>query len=724
LRTGLRRWRYFVIIFLPIAVLGGLQFWSTCSTQQIVNEAVREAASIDRYDLALEKTRQDLIGQRIANYSRGNFETNLATGLGTLSAILISIVGAVLVYFGHLNEHQKARSEAKARAKDRQDRLAATLSETLSRLVSEEPRERVVGAAGLLPFFGPDRKGYHLQALATLIAAARIKGDPPEMRQTVRLAVEHAVRGVKHDFLVQVSWQGVQLPSINLIGLDLRGWDLRDAMLENAKLTGANLDGATLEAADLRGAQLQEATLVGANLTHADLAGASLAGATLKGAQIDSIKVLNLDLRGTDFKGLKSGWRGVPWDVTANWRKAHFDDDARAELEAKYGSEAPSARVFMLMWEISPIVAGGTWTACYHLVRNLRQRGADLTIVVPWDQSAIWQNAFGIDVPIVALGMVPPPGSVDGLGMVWSSYSRQGAQSETILHRLLDEFQRLLEIYVRDNPPDLIHAHEWVTFGAAKTAASVAGVPWIAHFHSVEADRQLPGIEDKLTREIENDAVKNATTIIVPSDVTKRRLKLAYNADAGRINVVPNALSEGVSSSETGSFETKRVIFVGRLSGQKGLERFGEVAKRVHAAGVGSTFEVYGVGENLTVIPQYPITWKGALRWVDRGNAYRAASVLLVPSRSEPFGMVILEAMQHCVPVIYPNDAGAAEVLQSGVKISAADVDAMTAQVVRLLGSRSAWEETVRAQTREIESYANQSYERFVITTWQQVREQ
>ena len=140
---------------------------------------------------------------------------------------------------------------------------------------------------------------------------------------------------------------------------------------------------------------------------------------------MDSIQVLNLDLEGTDFSGIGAGWRGVPWDATANWRQAKFDDAVRAEMEAKYGSEAPAIRVLMLMWEAPPLVAGGTWTACYHLVRNLRRRGADVTVVVPWDRAALLPNPFGVDVPIVALGITPPDaaGSVYGGGAQgWSPY--------------------------------------------------------------------------------------------------------------------------------------------------------------------------------------------------------------------------------------------------------------------------------------------------------------
>lgn len=193
------RWRFLVLIFLVVAlVLTVLQVWSAVSTQRIVLEAIEQTASKSSTELGTEKTRQELIGQRIANDSRGNIQTNLAAGLGALSAVIISIAGAILAFFGYLNYRQKERdnraeaadkerherekerlARSDAQNKDRQDRLAATLSETLSRLVSKESRERVVGAAGLLPFFSSDRADFHLQALAPLIAAARIKDDPP-----------------------------------------------------------------------------------------------------------------------------------------------------------------------------------------------------------------------------------------------------------------------------------------------------------------------------------------------------------------------------------------------------------------------------------------------------------------------------------------------------------------------------------------------------------------
>ena len=145
----------------------------------------------------------------------------------------------------------------------------------------------MVGAAGLLPFFHPDRADFHLQALAALIAAARFDNELPQVRQGIRLGVEHALGAISREILAQISWQDVKLPSINLAGRDMRGLDLRDAFLENAKLTGARLDNADLNNAKLQGAHLEGTSLKNANLVHTDLAGATLENAHLSGANLE-----------------------------------------------------------------------------------------------------------------------------------------------------------------------------------------------------------------------------------------------------------------------------------------------------------------------------------------------------------------------------------------------------------------------------------------------------
>jgi len=429
------------------------------------------------------------------------------------------------------------------------------------------------------------------------------------------------------------------------------------------------------------------------------------------------------------------------------------------------------------LWEIPPMVAGGTWTACYHLVRNLRRRGADVTVVVPWARKDIIMDPlpFGMEVPVVTLDIEVPIEAVGGSdwspyrqaavpapyarpsytgwspyggGALWSGYTtpvfgpyggRQGAYggsygspygssyspygagslSGSVLYGLIGYFRQRLRDYVASRPVDLIHAHDWVTFDAARAAAEHLRIPWIAHFHSTEADRQ-PGSADPLVARIEQGAVDSAARIVAVSDMTRRTISAAYDPSGRRqIDVVPNGLSEGIAPiSEMGRFETHRVVFLGRLSRQKGVDRFCQVAEIVRRSGFIADFVAYGDGPDRHLLAQHGIDARGALGWDKRGTAFRGASALLVPSRAEPFGMVVLEAMQRRVPVIYPAESGAAEVLESGTKVAEGDVKAMAAAVTSLLGDLGTWERAATAAEREIAQFADKHSEDQLIAVW------
>lgn len=767
-----KRWIALIVALVALLLIGvGLQIWGAVATRQTVLRDISAPVGAATTDIEREKTRQEAIAERISNDSKALMASNLATGLGAALGLLVTVSGGLLALYGYfdqrakeaqdrrLSEEKDRQDRRQSEEKDRRDRLAKALSEALERLVAAEPRQRVVGAAGLSSFFSDDKEEFHLQAVAALVAAARSENEPAEVQQSVRLALEEAARTVKHDVLAKLSWQGVRLPGVDLRKRNLSGLDLRDAVLENARLEGARLDGANLTAAKLQGAQLVGATLLGCDLTYADFAGASWAKARLAGATIDGVKLLNLDLADADLKGLGAGWRSAPWDATRNWRQAQFDPEVWEQLLERYGAQAPDLKVLMLMWEAPPYVAGGTWTACYHLCRKLKQRGVDVTVVVPWAREVIDPNPFGIDVPIVALGIMPPMewGSAYGGAPSWSPYAPAqpawspygapvtgyaagpyglgvygggsygayaGGLAGSILYRLIGEFRRRVERYVSDHRPDVIHAHDWVCFGAATAASAVTGAPWIAHFHSIEADRQ-PGRQDKLTMGIERTAVTAADALITPSSHTRARLMAAYGKDAGRAQAIANLLSEErTSTADMGRFETRRVVFVGRLSAQKGLDRFGEVADKVRLTASDVRFEVFGDGEDRWLARRHGLEWRGAVDWSRRGEAYAGASAVVVPSRSEPFGMVILEAMQHRVPVIYPEQSGAAEVLKGGVKVDPADIDAMTAALRTLLGDLTVWEQMVRAEAGEIDAYPRRDYDDQLIGVWRTALEQ
>lgn len=343
-------------------------------------------------------------------------------------------------------------------------------------------------------------------------------------------------------------------------------------------------------------------------------------------------------------------------------------------------------------------------------------------------------------------GGAPPAWSIYGgdPGVAWSSYGGRPASwssyaepwsvygggapssydgtslSASTLFELIGEFQRRFQEFAAERRADLVHAHDWVTFDAARAAATRLGIPWIAHFHSLEIDRRPDG-GDPLIERIEQGAVNTATHIVAPSKVTRSRLIGRYNAVESRISVIPNALpDEPAPSTEYGDPTSGRVVFIGRLARQKGVDRFCDVADIVRRVRRKARFEVFGDGETRASLRDRDVVWRGPLGWNERGRGFAGASVVIVPSRAEPFGMVILEAMERRIPVIYPIDSGAAEALGSGLFVDAKDVEHMAEEVIRLLDDADFWRGAVEAQTRALRDYEKRGDEHRLVELWRE----
>jgi glycosyltransferase involved in cell wall biosynthesis len=817
-------WIILVGLILVVVQIGATLI-TAFEVEQTSGRIANDLAKLQATTLIDEKTRQETLNLRIQNEIRGYLWNSLLTGTGPIVTAFVALVGVLLGLRNFLEAREKDRrdrlvAQGKDRAdreKARLDRASSELKDTMDRLVKEETWQRAAGILGLQHFLGPDLRDYHLRAISALAMAARIEKDPLVI-DTIRIAIEQAVTTVSEDVLQQAVWQWAKLSRAKFSGRSLRALDFRNASLEDSDFSQCDLSNALFGNAQLNGANLDRCQLVGADLTYADLAGATLIGANLTDASLYNAKVAQMDIAAADLRGAKLDVDAMPWELIANWRKAILDDDVRKRLVDQFGDELSGPKVLMLMWEVPPFVAGGTWTACYHLVRNLRRRGADVTVVVPWAESLVVSHPFGSEVRVVALGITPPevaaaaersefsvysmyapraswspygsspswspygssrPWSPYGSSASWSPYgsspswspygssaswspygsspswspygwlspaggpspyasttprgfgvyggslsgyaASSGTLEPSMLLRLIDECRRRFVRFARSETFDVIHAHDWVTFDAAAAASTTTGRPWIAHFHSIERDRR-PDAPDRVIESIERDAIANASALAAPSKMSAQRIADHYNVAAARITVAPNTLSrETIPPSDLGLYDTRRTLFLGRLTSQKGPDLFARVASEVRKIVSGASFEVRGGGEYIPELSNAGIVPGGAVEWNDRGQVFRDASAVLVPSRAEPFGMVILEAMQHRVPVLYPQLAGAAEVLNSGVKIDPNDIKATAVALAGILNDRNQWEEVAMQQAQEIKDYWERGYEEIVQSLYKQL---
>ncbi len=500
------------VALLLSALFLGIQFWTTSVI------AVRSEQILREYDarppltsMAEEKARQEAIGAKIQNVRQSLFWTGIAGNLSAAAAVIAALSGAWIGLHQYLSVRQK----------ERLDRAAIELKSIWESLGNSSAMVRGAGIAALQNYFSRELGSYHGSIACALSVAARSilaysdnTKDSEFLLHTVTPVIEHAFRSMDRETLRSVSWQGIVLYYPRLTGLDLQGFDFRDAIIVGGDFSNSKLQGCRLNAAKLTDCRFDGADLENAVLEHADLASASFKGARLCAANLRNVKILHADFSGCDLTDAQFSRTRIDWTLTKGWRSSRFDPGLRKTLIAKHGPEARGTRALMMCWEFPPFVSGGGWTAAYYLVRRLRRKGGDVTLMTPWPQSTLSPYAFGHEVEVIGVGIdhaeidvrqfrgYSTYGSYSAYGSygAYASYPASQIASELLrtegeAGNIIDEvtaFARRCADFAEESGRgwDVIHAHDWLTFPAAEQFARLSKSPWIAHFHSTEWDRR------------------------------------------------------------------------------------------------------------------------------------------------------------------------------------------------------------------------------------------
>jgi len=237
---------------------------------------------------------------------------------------------------------------------------------------------------------------------------------------------------------------------------------------------------------------------------------------------------------------------------------------------------------------------------------------------------------------------------------------------------------------------DLVHAHDWMSFPAAMEIQAARGAPMVAHVHSLEADRSGPTGSEWI-RSVELKGMQRADRVIAVSQYTARVAVDHYGVDPGKIRVVHN----GAVGVKPWRAEGKKpcILFMGRMTDQKAPEVFLEAAFQVAARCPGVEFVMAGRGPLLGELQHRVehsafhdrIEFTGFLERAAIHDLLSRSSLCCMPSRSEPFGLVALEAAQFGVPTILSCQAGVGEVLRSNPIVSVGDVDGFARHMIDLL---------------------------------------
>jgi len=365
-------------------------------------------------------------------------------------------------------------------------------------------------------------------------------------------------------------------------------------------------------------------------------------------------------------------------------------------------------RVLMFGWEFPPHNSGGLGVACFGLTRALSQLGLDVIFVMPkkLNVGAPWARFVFADMPHVKFRGINSSVTAYQTSSKTSMMSIRRNGAEIYGNDLMSDVLRYAlagrEIALEEDF-DVIYAHDWLSFGAGIMAKEATGKPLIAHVHATEIDRT--GGRSSVNPdvfELEKEGMEAANVVVAVSEYTKQMIVKEYGIPASKIRVVHNGIDDETMPKPGGwlprlrqlkSSGFKIVLFLGRVTLQKGPDYFIRVAKRVTEKNPKVVFILSGSGDMEGSIMQLAaqlgvsdkVLFTGFVTGPERYEMYAAADLFAMPSVSEPFGITPLEAMKTGTPVLVSKQSGISEVVKHALKVDFWDVDEMANKILTLV---------------------------------------
>jgi glycosyltransferase involved in cell wall biosynthesis len=285
---------------------------------------------------------------------------------------------------------------------------------------------------------------------------------------------------------------------------------------------------------------------------------------------------------------------------------------------------------------------------------------------------------------------------------------------DRIWDHLCHDFTRAVGRRLMRRDVEAVYAYEYTALEAFQ-AAERCGAAKILDFPSLNSRRfeelqrrekeqfpELIGPHESFfsarfeRRQARRDAEMAAANVIITNSNVTRRSHIESGADPEKTFAVPLGAPPTIDViPERGTSGPLQVIWAGTFSIRKGAHYFID-AWRALGAGIEAAAQIYGT----ITLPERAwkplppgMTFHGPARQADLFAAFDAADVLMFPTLSDGFGMVVTEAFARGLPVVTTDQAGASDLVahqRNGLIIPAGDSAAITAALRWCLNNRTA----------------------------------
>lgn len=393
---------------------------------------------------------------------------------------------------------------------------------------------------------------------------------------------------------------------------------------------------------------------------------------------------------------------------------------------------ASRPKILMLGWEFPPLINGGLGVACLGMAKALSKH-ADVSIILPKADPEFEVENVGITgLNNISVSEVQRTfeeysfetfsESVDRVPVFLDPYydgteefkketkTEQitqireflsqgdldtfkigGLYGDDVAYKVI-QFAKYAAALAATKDFDIIHAHDWMTFLAGVEIKRLTGKPLAVHVHALQYDRV--GVEDKSwIREVETYGMSEADIVMPVSHYTGDICEEHYGVDKDKIAPVHNGADAVEVYHEEKGFPEALVLFLGRITHQKGPETFLEIAAKVAEQEDNVRFVMAGSGDRLKKIIETgaykqigdKFHFTGFLDKTKVNSLLAMSDVYCMPSVSEPFGLSALEATQFGIPAVISKQSGVAEVLHSALKADYWDIELMAKHIVDVI---------------------------------------
>lgn len=326
-------------------------------------------------------------------------------------------------------------------------------------------------------------------------------------------------------------------------------------------------------------------------------------------------------------------------------------------------------RIIMFSWEYPPKSVGGLAQHVYDLTGALAEIGEDVHLITVGSQDAPqFENVNGVKVHRVFPYQVSSPDFVN-----W------------VTQLNVAMLERAVEVINEEGNFHLVHSHDWLVAYASRAVKHAYRIPMVSTIHATEFGRNY-GLHNDVQRHISDVEwwlIYESWKVICCSKYMKGELQHVFQVPGDKISIIPNGVNTAAFQPKNQSHrredyaspDERIVLYVGRLVREKGVQVIIDAIPHVLRYHPNTKFIIAGRGPYQGTLRNQAVAtgvsnriyFTGYVNDNLRNTLYSWASVAVIPSLYEPFGIVALEAMAARAPLVVSDTGGLGEIVRHGV---------------------------------------------------------